>query len=57
MGNAGILKGQLFTILVFVFSLGLVTVAGATSPGEDELKQAAAQEKAKPAAPSGADGD
>jgi len=57
MRNAGILKSQLFTILLFVFSLALVTIAGASPPGEDELKQLAAQEKAKPAAPSGPDGD
>jgi len=53
MRNAGILKSQLFTILLFVFSLALVTIAGASPPGEDELKQLAAQEKAKPAAVAG----
>ncbi len=57
MRNAGILKSQLFTILLFVFSLALVTIAGASPPRDDELKQLAAQEKAKPAAPSGPDGD
>jgi cytochrome c5 len=57
MRKAGILKSQPFTVLLFVFSLALVTIAGASPPGEDELKQLAAQEKAKPAAPSGPDGD
>jgi len=57
MRSAGIFKSQLFIIPVFVFSLGLITIAVASPPGEDELKQLAAQEKPKPAAPSGADGD
>jgi hypothetical protein len=43
MRNAGILKSQLFIILVFVFLLGLITIAVASPPGEDELKQLAAQ--------------
>ena len=43
MGNVGILKSQLFIVLVFVFSLGLITIAVASPPGEDELKQLAAQ--------------
>jgi len=57
MRSAGILKSQLFIIPVFVFSLGLITIVVASPPGENELKQLAAQEKPKPAAPSGADGD
>ena len=38
MGNVGILKSQLFIVLVFVFSLGLITIAVASPPGEDELR-------------------
>ena len=38
MGNVGILKSQLFIVLVFVFSLGLITIAVASPPGEGELR-------------------
>ncbi len=51
MGNVGILKSQLFIVLVFVFSLGLITIAVASPPGEDELKQLATRNRNALSAP------
>ena len=57
MRNAGIVKSQLFSMLLVVCSLGIVAIAGAKPPASDEAKPPTPQEKAKPAMPSGADGD
>src|ERR1700675_2626263 len=56
MATTRIPKSRLLTLLAFVVSLTLTAIASTRQSSNDEA-QAAAQEKAKPAAPSAADGD
>jgi DmsE family decaheme c-type cytochrome len=50
-------KTQFLTILVLLYSMAVMATAAAGRSAGNEAKPAAAQEKAKAAAPSGADGD